>query len=85
MDSSIHGYLLPRISQITPAAADTESTFSPLNTREHEHQTAEIRSIQWVKDVLRVDCDIRIKLEFHGDDVASDAGLIAYRELDETM
>jgi hypothetical protein len=36
-------------------------------------------------EALRVDFDGRIKLEFHGADVTSDAGLIAYRELDESM
>jgi len=35
------------------------------------------------KDALRVEFDSRIKLEFHGAAVTSDAGLIAYRELDE--
>ena len=35
------------------------------------------------KDALRVNFDSRIKLEFHGAAVTSDAGLVAYRELDE--
>ncbi len=37
------------------------------------------------KDALRVEFDSRIKLEFHGAAVTSDAGLVAYRELDETL
>ena len=37
------------------------------------------------KDALRVNFDTRIKLEFHGAAVTSDAGLIAYRELDEGL
>ena len=37
------------------------------------------------KDALRVEFDSRIKLEFHGAAVTSDAGLIAYRELDEEL
>ena len=37
------------------------------------------------KDALRVEFDSRIKLEFHGAAVTSDAGLIAYRELDEAL
>ncbi len=37
------------------------------------------------KDELRVEFDSRIKLEFHGAAVTSDAGLIAYRELDEEL
>ena len=37
------------------------------------------------KDALRVEFDRRIKLEFHGAAVTSDAGLVAYRELDESL
>ena len=37
------------------------------------------------KDALRVEFDSRIKLEFHGAAITSDAGLIAYRELDEAL
>ena len=37
------------------------------------------------KDALRVEFDSRIKLEFHGAAVTSDAGLVAYRELDEVL
>ena len=37
------------------------------------------------KEALRVDFDSLIKLEFHGAAVTSDAGLVAYRELDEAL
>jgi hypothetical protein len=37
------------------------------------------------KDALRLDFDRKLKVEFHGTKVTSDAVLLVYRELDEVL
>ncbi|MCP4241601.1 MAG: IS1380 family transposase, partial [bacterium] len=41
--------------------------------------------MQAEREPLRVDFDRRVKLEFHGSRVTSDAGLLPYRELDDVL